>query len=548
MARTALGNILRSLAHEHRAADALDTTPDIVHEMGPNWTQAQLSRRQLLGGAAVAAGAVAVTQLPFAEPTAGAASAPRIAVIGGGISGLAAALRMQDSRLACTVYEANTRLGGRMFSNATTWASGQVSEWGGELIDTGHKTIQALAKRFGLALDDLISAEPMHSEPTFYFFGQYYPYKQASSDFRQVHQNITKDMQSFTWPVTWNNPQPGGGTALSNLSLYDWIETRVPGGHSSPMGALLDVAYNEEFGGETTDQTALNLLGLLAFQPSPGQFDIYGASDERYHIRGGNGLLPKAIAAALPSGSIKTGWRLTALATNSDGTQTLTFAANGATSTVTADHTILAVPLGVMQRLDFSRARFDARKLGQIASMRMGHNTKLQLQFRTRTWNSVGPWPGISTGDSYTDTGYMNTWDATRAQPGTEGMLVNYTGGNAASSFNPAVPFCDQSTSDVVQAAKAFLGQAEPVYPGLGSAWNGRATLAAWHVNSYAYGAYSYWPKGYCQNYAGYEAVRQGNTHFAGEHCSIDFQGYMEGGATEGQRAAAEVLADYGLK
>jgi monoamine oxidase len=72
--------------------------------------------------------------------------------------------------------------------------------------------------------------------------------------------------------------------------------------------------------------------------------------------------------------------------------------------------------------------------------------------------------------------------------------------------------------------------------------------LSAWHVNPYAYGAYSYWPTGYCHNYAGYEAIRQGNVHFAGEHCSIDYQGYMEGGATEGQRAGVEVLGDYGLK
>ena len=60
--------------------------------------------------------------------------------------------------------------------------------------------------------------------------------------------------------------------------------------------------------------------------------------------------------------------------------------------------------------------------------------------------------------------------------------------------------------------------------------------------------AYSYWPAGYCQVYAGYEGVRQGNLHFAGEHCSIDFQGYMEGGAGEGQRAAGHILGDLGLK
>jgi monoamine oxidase len=33
--------------------------------------------------------------------------------------------------------------------------------------------------------------------------------------------------------------------------------------------------------------------------------------------------------------------------------------------------------------------------------------------------------------------------------------------------------------------------------------------------------------------------------HFAGEHCSQSFQGFMEGGAEEGARAANEILSDY---
>ncbi|HEY0169299.1 MAG TPA: NAD(P)/FAD-dependent oxidoreductase [Jatrophihabitans sp.] len=547
MARSSIGNLVRRLAAEHRAADELGVTPQAIQTMGPDKVGLELSRRQLLGGAVAAAGVVALGQVPLAQ-RAGAAGAPRIAVIGAGISGLAAALRMQDSGLACTVYEANTRLGGRIYSDTANWASGQVSEWGGEMIDTGHKAVQALARRFNLTLDDLVQAEPQQAEQTFYFFGQYYLYSQASSDFQVVHQNIQNDMKTFTWPVTWNNPQPGGGTTLSNMSAYDWIESRVPGGHSSPMGALLDVAYNEEYGGQTTDQTALNILGLLAYQPSPGNFSIFGLSDERYHIRGGNDQLPKAMAAALPKGSVNLNWKLTALAANPNGTQTLTFTANGRTQTVTADHTILAVPLGVLKRLDFTRAGFDTRKKGQIANMRMGHDCKLHLQFGARVWNSPGAWPGISSGESYSDTGTMNTWEATRAQAGAEGILVDYTGGDIAAALNPSMPFSNQANPYVVTSARKFLSEIEPVFPGLGTKWNGRATLAAWHVNPYSYGAYSYYPTGYCQNYAGYEAVRQGNVHFAGEHCSIDYQGYMEGGALEGQRAGAEVLGDYGLR
>jgi monoamine oxidase len=45
--------------------------------------------------------------------------------------------------------------------------------------------------------------------------------------------------------------------------------------------------------------------------------------------------------------------------------------------------------------------------------------------------------------------------------------------------------------------------------------------------------------------FTGYEKVRRGNIHFAGEHCSYNQQGYMEGGAEEGRRAANEFLRDY---
>ena len=544
MARSELGRALRRLAEEHRAGDALGMTAEQVHALPPDQVRLALSRRDLLRGAAVVAAGMTVSATLPARP-ARAAGAPRVVVVGAGISGLAAALRLQDSGVSSTVYEANTRIGGRMYSR-TSWADGQVSEWGGELIDTGHKTVQTLARRFGLQLDDLVGAEPNGSEPTYSFDGGYYPYKSASGDFAAVHNAVQKDGQTFTWPVTYGSTD-AGGIALSDLSLWDWIETRVPGGHGSPMGKLLDLAYTIEYGGQTRDQTALNLLGLLGYQPSPGNVSIFGLSDERYHVRGGNQQLPARMAAALTTPA-RTGWQLTALAANSDGTQTLTFTVAGRTTTVIADHTVLALPLGVLQRLDLTRAGFDRTKSDQIATMRMGRNCKLNVQFSGRGWNTTGPWPGISTGETYSDTGYQNTWDVTRAQPGASGILVNFTGGTLAGSFSPDTPFTTQSSPQTVGWVKTFLAQLEPVLPGVGRTWNGQATMAAWHVNPWSYGAYSYWPVGYCHRYAGYERVRQGNVHFAGEHCSIDFQGYMEGGAVEGQRAGAEVLGDLGLK
>ena len=81
------------------------------------------------------------------------------------------------------------------------------------------------------------------------------------------------------------------------MSIYDWIDAYVPGGHGSRLGGLLDAAYNIEYGAETKDQAALNLMYLLGYQPSAKAFEIYGVSDERFHIDGGNQRLPEAMAS-----------------------------------------------------------------------------------------------------------------------------------------------------------------------------------------------------------------------------------------------------------
>jgi len=93
-------------------------------------------------------------------------------------------------------------------------------------------------------------------------------------------------------------------------------------------------------------------------------------------------------------------------------------------------------------------------------------------------------------------------------------------------------------------AVSTFLTQLEPVYPGISGRWNGRASLSLPHLDPNYNCSYSYWRVGQYHTIGGYEGVRQGNVHFAGEHTSVDFQGWMEGGAITGVRAANEVLAD----
>src|SRR5713226_2323006 len=53
------------------------------------------------------------------------------------------------------------------------------------------------------------------------------------------------------------------GFDLDHMSLFNWIESRVPGGHTSKMAQLLDVAYNIEFANVTTQSSAMCIVYLL---------------------------------------------------------------------------------------------------------------------------------------------------------------------------------------------------------------------------------------------------------------------------------------------
>jgi monoamine oxidase len=81
------------------------------------------------------------------------------------------------------------------------------------------------------------------------------------------------------------------------------------------------------------------------------------------------------------------------------------------------------------------------------------------------------------------------------------------------------------------------------VLPGISPRWNGLATFDDWQTNPWTLGSYSFWRVGQYTAIAGVEGERENNCHFAGEHTSIDFQGYLNGAVESGERAAAEIYA-----
>ena len=194
MAKTPLMHSLQRLAADYRLARAHGLPLHAIRELraearqraqhDPERSGTAFTRRQMLIGSGATLAGLA---LPRPTP---AANGPRIAIVGGGIAGLTCALRLAEQGIASTVYEASGRIGGRMFSNTSGyWDDNQVSEWGGELIDTGHRTIRRLARRFGLELDKVREAEPAGSVDTYYFLGEYYRTGQAEEDFKPVFES-----------------------------------------------------------------------------------------------------------------------------------------------------------------------------------------------------------------------------------------------------------------------------------------------------------------------------------------------------------------------
>ena len=474
------------------------------------------------------AAALALTAFGRVAETARGAAAPKIVVVGAGLAGLSAAYTLKKAGHRAEVHEASDRIGGRCWTMRGAFADAQIAEHGGELIDQSHSHIRNLAQELGLKLDNLLRAEQNGTELVAWFDGAPYHFDQITDDIKAAWQKIHSDVSAASYPTTFEISTERG-RELDNMSIVEWIEETFAGGLSSRIGQLLDVAYNIEYGAECADQSSLNLLYLLGYS-GQGQFRVFGPSNEKYHVAGGNDQISDRLAAAL-SGQITTGSELVAVHRNATGSFTLTFRQGSGTKTVTADKVVLALPFSILRSsVDISRADFEPLKLVAIREQGMGTNSKLHVQFSSRFWRPQG-----SNGDTFSDTGYQNTWEVTRAQGGKSGILVDYTGGRIGASFGSGTP---------ESRAKQFLAQVEPVLPGATKAWNGKATVDFWPGYEWTKGSYSFWKVGQYQRFAGIEGRRQGNCLFAGEHTSIDFQGYLNGAVETGQRAAGEILAD----
>ncbi len=524
MAHTPLFREVRRLAHTVAEEAASGSSRGPVR---PTGRPADYTRRQFLQRTGLAAAALAA---PFARAAKPSDTSARVVVIGAGLAGLTCAYRLKQAGVDATLYEANTRVGGRCWTRRDDFLDGQIAEHGGELIDQSHARIRQLAQELRLPLDNLLAAEANGTEAFFHFQGERYSYADATADLKAIWQTLHRDLSDASYPTLYNLSTERG-RQLDRMSIIDWIEANIPGGRSSRLGRLLDVAYTIEYGAECELQSALSLLYLLGYN-SPGQFTLFGASNEKYHVRGGNDRIVSTMAHVLGS-QIVSGTALVAARQTAAGRYALTLQSGARTFDLTADKVVFALPFSILRNsVQLSQAGLGALKLTAIDELGMGSNSKLNVQFSRRHWTSLR-----CNGETFSDRGYQASWDVTRAQPGEAGILVGYSGGRVADGF---------ATGTAARHATEFLRQLEPVLSGSTALYNGRATVDCWRTNPFTRGSYAFWKVGQYTRFAGIEGVPEGNAHFCGEHTSIDSQGYLNGAVETGERVAREITTDLG--
>lgn len=487
---------------------------------------ARLSRRTVLQAGLGAAGVALVGCSTPPNPALSSSSLSKpIAIIGAGIAGLTVAYRLWQNGIPFRLYEASTRVGGRMYTLRGRFS--RPVELGGELIDSWHFYIRRLASELKLELRDLYAADKGLEPEVYYFDGRFVPTEEVIDGFRPVARQIDTDLIDtglgrYTY-ISYKDPGKNG-KFLDSLSISDYL---VRAGANPLIKELLEVAYTIEYGLEAGEQSCLNLLYLIGGQ---GQFRVFGASDERYTIEGGNDLLPRRLAQIVGD-SIQLGSALEAISQRSDGQYLLSLRQGGKSVQVVAPRVVLALPFTLLREVALD-VPMPAVKLKAIRELGYGTNSKLIAEFKERVWRTRY---GAS-GQLFTDYPFQNQWEPKRTPEGIGGPLSNYTGGKQGLAVGRGT---------VESQVGAWLGDLEKIWPGIRAAQDTQVApvRAFWSTEPWVKGSYSAYRVGQWTAFSGAEAEAVGGLHFCGEHTSVDAQGYMEGGCASGERVAEEILA-----
>lgn len=474
-----------------------------------------ISRRNFLKATGIGLAGLTLIKpsLFFATPS----QKPKIAIVGAGLAGLTAAFYLQKSGLTPTLFEANSRAGGRVLTLKDFLAPGIHTEMGGEFVDSNHTDLIELTKELGLGL--AARHENQKNLKTAYYFDK----KVFSED--EVIQNLKKFLIQIKNDRINSLEKPDKTIALKldQLSITQYLDQIGCQGWGKKF---IETAFTTEFGLEPSVQSSLNLISMIDLSSDEKKLELYGSSDERYRIKGGSEELTQGLLKKLTS-EIKYENQLQAIS-QKDSKMILTFSnSNQALSDVEADFVLLTLPFSLLRKVDI-KINLPEKKKKAINELGYGTNSKIFLGTNAKVWLTQQ-----YTGEIFTDEAFQTTWDEADSLPSKEGALTFFLGGKTGE--NPAELLGEQKFSEITSTI-------DTIFPGFKSSMTGKKGLFQWNTNPFSLGSYACYKTGQWTEISGNEFSPVGNLFFAGEHTSSNFQGFMNGAVETGKKAAEMMI------
>jgi len=271
-------------------------------------------------------------------------------------------------------------------------------------------------------------------------------------------------------------------------------------------------------------------------------FKVFGDSDEKYRIKKGNSKLIEHLAEKLED-SIVMESMLTAIS-NKDGKYTLSFKDK---EDVQADYVIITIPFTMLRNVKMELSEMTDEKMNSIQELGYGQNNKLFLGYENRPWRE-------GKNKFY---GYLfhkdihDGWDSSniKSKENKKGAYCCFFGGDASIKLaevavkNPHAPSWHVWKTDLPQnEIDKYVNEMEQVFPGSKSTYSNKHVFACWSSYPFVKASYTCPKPGQWNSAMLHTSEPVGDVYFAGEHCSVDYQGYMNGAAETGRIAAEQII------
>ena len=444
----------------------------------------------------------------------------RVLVIGAGMAGLVAAYELRRQGHDPVVFEAQGRVGGRIYTLRAPFAPGIYAEAGAMRIPSAHDLTMEYCRLFELPMRPFVMGNP---KGIVYVGGVRMTAAEANEHPERLPFNLAPSEHGRSADSLWQdaiadirqmvesdgeNAWPEIVRRYDEYSLYEFLKARGFSEGAIEFYAVMNFVESD------LHNSFVEVL----------REELGGAYENMSTIAGGMDALPNAFFRELQD-VVRLGAEVRAI--EQDGhSVTLRCRIGPDTVSFTGDYAICTVPFSVLRPIEH---RFSREKERAIRQLNYHASTKILLQVRERIWETDdGIFDG---GASVTDLSARRlNYPPTDPSTSRGILLASYTWGQDALQWG---------AMDEESRVEEALDDVAQIHPRIREVFEVGASHA-WYGDRWARGAFALFSPE--QQTALQSAILQpeGRIYFAGEHCSL-YHAWIQGALESGIRAAREI-------